>query len=207
MDKEYAYLTDRLAAQDVQPRLVKTGVPLPMTRATPRDFMAHNCLQQTLQLNGQTIPLTQLALPVNPADFGSALAQDWRNQNAADAIPEVIHHTAPQYIQAIVNHVETLVEDLLGRQRSSVEVVQSLADIHWLMAHAMPDSRGGAAKTELCVRALANAHGVELPPFKHGVIPDLEAFLSDQATFRARYASMFDGPLVAATQTDTSQLR
>jgi len=56
----------------------------------------------------------------------------------------------------------------------------------------MPDKRGSAAKTELCVRALANAHGVELPPFGRGVIPDLEAFVRSRTEFVASYAAMFD---------------
>lgn len=72
------------------------------------------------------------------------------------------------------------------------QLLNALADIHWLSAHAMLDKRGSAAKTELAVRALAHANGHELPPFRHGIVPDIEAFLRTQEDFRASYKRFFE---------------
>jgi len=91
-----------------------------------------------------------------------------------------------------MNHVEGLFQEIVRQPHSRGQLLAALGNVHWWMAHAMPDKRGSAAKTELCVRALANAHGVELPPFGRGVIPDLEAFVSPRSEFVASYAAMFD---------------
>ncbi len=69
-----------------------------------------------------------------------------------------------------------------------------LARMHWLLAQAMPDHRGSAAKAEMAVRATAHALNMELPPFKHGVQPDIESFLRTEADFVAQYPRLLDHP-------------
>lgn len=58
----------------------------------------------------------------------------------------------------------------------------------------MPDERGSAAKSELTVRALARTVGLTLPPFKQGVLPDLEAFVTSQEGYRNHYGRLFERP-------------
>ena len=55
----------------------------------------------------------------------------------------------------------------------------------------MPDVRGSAAKAELCVRSLAQARGMDLPPFKQSVVPGLEAMTRSREDFVGRYAESF----------------
>jgi avirulence protein len=55
----------------------------------------------------------------------------------------------------------------------------------------MPDRRGSAAKAELVVRAVGYATGMELPAFREGIVPDLEAYMNSQEDFVAQYPSMF----------------
>ncbi len=61
----------------------------------------------------------------------------------------------------------------------------------------MPDTRGSAAKAELCVRSLAQARGMDLPPFKPGFVPDLEAMVRPRADHVNGYASANSRPPLA----------
>jgi avirulence protein len=69
--------------------------------------------------------------------------------------------------------------------------VKIFASIHYLLAHAMLDKLGSAAKSELFIRALAVAAGFELRPFKVGYVPDLEAFMSSHDDFVRDYRYAF----------------
>jgi Avirulence protein len=69
-----------------------------------------------------------------------------------------------------------------------------LAEIHWMLAHAMPADRLRAATSETALRAIARATGAELPPFRKGVVPDLEAFVTPLDQFKKNYASLFEDP-------------
>jgi hypothetical protein len=77
--------------------------------------------------------------------------------------------------------------------------------MHWWLAHAMPDLRGSAAKTELGMRAVAAAHGMDLPPFRRGVIPDLEAFVTQRNAFSEGYPALFEGVVPEIPAADMSQ--
>ncbi len=69
-----------------------------------------------------------------------------------------------------------------------------LAEIHWMLAHAVPAGSDSAACSERALRAIASATGAELPPFRKGVIPDLEAFVTPLDQFKKNYASLFEAP-------------
>jgi Avirulence protein len=72
--------------------------------------------------------------------------------------------------------------------------MEKLAEIHWMLAHAVPAGGDSAARSERALRAIACAAGTELPPFRKGVIPDLEAFITPLDQFKRRYASLFEDP-------------
>lgn len=135
-----------------------------------------------VELNGRSVGLTQLVL--------NTLPQDGEQEAVSYAL-----HTLAGRVPKAINHVEQIVGELLRNPpQDRAELMHTLGDIHWWMAHAMPDPRGSAAKTEISVRALAGALGVELPPFRHGVVADLEAFMSSQEEFSKGYAQMFEDP-------------
>jgi avirulence protein len=69
-----------------------------------------------------------------------------------------------------------------------------LAEIHWMLAHAVPDGSPPAATSETVLRAIARATGTELPPFRKGVMADLEAFVTPLDQFKKNYASLFEDP-------------
>ncbi|PPU20588.1 XopAH/AvrB family type III secretion system effector [Xanthomonas arboricola] len=193
--ERYAYLSQRAR----QLPLVRQTNDLVADAAQPMPdgFMAHDVFEMAGELNGEVVPLTQLRLAVNPEDFQHPLAEQARTghqEPPAIALPSCIAHTPFELVQPIMNHVENLFGDLVARAHDRAELMPALGNLHWWMAHAMPDLRGSAAKTELAIRALANAHGVELPPFARGNVPDLEAFLTDRESFSTHYADLFERP-------------
>ncbi|MCC4618061.1 hypothetical protein LL972_19035 [Xanthomonas campestris pv. asclepiadis] len=196
LTEHYAYLIPRVR----QLPLVRqaNGLVADAGQPTPDGFMAHDVFEMAGELNGEKVPLTQLRLAVNPDHFHHPLAQQGRAGHEGvvetSAFPFCIRHTPFELVQLIMNHVENLFADLVAPGHDPAELMPALGNLHWWMAHAMPDLRGSAAKTELAIRALANAHGVELPPFARGNVPDLEAFVTDRESFSARYADLFERP-------------
>ncbi|PPV07585.1 putative type III effector protein XopAH [Xanthomonas bromi] len=196
LTKHYAYMRPRVRqlplVRKANDLVADTGQPM------PDGFMAHDVFEMVGELNGEKIGLTQLGLAVNPDDFHHPRARQGRERHdgriETSAFPFFIQHTSCELVQPIMNHVEHLFGDLVARPHDPAELMPALGNLHWWMAHAMPDPRGSAAKTELAIRALANAHGVELPPFARGNVPDLEAFVTDRESFSARYADLFERP-------------
>lgn len=108
-------------------------------------------------------------------------------------------HPNEESMRAFEEKLETLSASLMRRRPDgAIErldrtyVIDTLADTHWFSVHAMLDSRGSAAKSEMAVRAMAYAQGIELPPFERGIVPDIEAFLRPKSGFRACYRSFLD---------------
>ena len=166
---------------------------IPNAGQLPEDFMSHRVFVAQDELQGAPISLTRLMVPNGAmASFLSPIAQDLQQRQYSRAFPLMMEHTHPDLIQPITNHVEQLFSGLLERRPAPEGVLTTLGEMHWWMAHAMPDIRGSAAKTELCVRAIAGAMGLELPPYRHGVIPDLEAFMTDRQTFSGNYAALLE---------------
>lgn len=95
-------------------------------------------------------------------------------------------------VDAIKQHVEGLFSKAIDPQISRQQFMKHLANIHWWMANAMLDHRGSATKTELCVRALAQARGIDLPPMQHGVLADLEAITTRRKDFIKNYQQLLE---------------
>lgn len=203
--QRYAYIAERLDDADR-----RSGGDLLEPRQNPtvnerfphkgRFFMGHKVFQMSERLRDKEIKLTALKLPITAADFespeASALLNDSIPKVRSAAWPTLIEHVNVNDVQPIMNHVESCFENVLRRPRVSVEaLMRDLGEIHWWLAHAMPDGRGSAAKIELAMRALACGHGIDLPPFKPGIVPDLEAFIADRQTFSNGYAKLFEEPI------------
>jgi avirulence protein len=119
------------------------------------------------------------------------------NGARSEAPPFRLEHTSVQDAQRILGRAEGLLVRVLVPSTPQVKALALLGELHWWLAQAMPDTRGSAAKAELCVRALAQARGMDLPPFAHGVVPDVEAMTREREDFVGGYARMFSrSPLV-----------
>ncbi|WP_248972575.1 XopAH/AvrB family type III secretion system effector [Pseudomonas tremae] len=106
--------------------------------------------------------------------------------------PNVILHTDAEHIPRILQHVEGLYGVATDATIPDAHALKTLAEIHWWAVHAVPDMRGSAAKAELCVRSIAQARGMDLPPMKLGIVPDLEALTMNLKDFVNSYEGFFD---------------
>ena len=162
--------------------------------ASGRDFIAQSgertrAMRQTLNIDGAEITLTKLAAFTN--DKGEkALARTPKLPNAS--VFGVVGHTDADQLPPLKSRIEKLFRQVLAPNTTDPEQrLDLLAEMHWLLAHAMPDHRGSAAKSELAIRALAMAMDMELPPFRHNIAPDLEAFVTTCEEFKLNYASEY----------------
>ncbi|MEB0046712.1 MULTISPECIES: XopAH/AvrB family type III secretion system effector [unclassified Pseudomonas] len=146
------------------------------------------------EIDGERIPLTRLSISTD--HHANRMAEPYvglRNRRLRDlGEPNLMSHTSAEYVPQIMQHVETLYAQATDATVSDARALKTLAEIHWWMAHAMPDKRGSAAKTELCVRSIAQARGMDLAPMKHGIVPDLEALTLPLKDFVKKYEGFLE---------------
>ncbi len=146
-------------------------------------------VQQTAELNGKIIPLTTLAA------FNNEKGERYAVQTSV--VPQtkvfgLMGHTLSHHLPALKNRLEQLFAQALSPSTTGhAERLGMLAEMHWLLAHAMLDHRGSAAKSELSIRSIAMAMDMELPPFREHVAPDLIAFVTTLDEFKSRYESEY----------------
>jgi hypothetical protein len=169
-------------------------------------------LQHFVIIQEQRIPLTTLRTVLNERD--QAVPHPWShidNKNRKidskklvkvppnELSDGVLLHTEAKYLDLLSEEIESKLQRVLklfvsdsSCIREQSELLTRLAEIHYLLAHAAFDCRGSAAKSELLIRTLAIASGVELSPFKKGFIPDLEAFVHPKGDYINLYLHAFD---------------
>ncbi len=145
-------------------------------------------VQQTVTLNDEVRPLTEVfAYANNRGEATPRQRVPW-----AVLLYGGMRHTRVQHLESLDRRVETLfAQTLIPANTSPAQRLNRLAEMHWLLAHAMPDYRGSAAKSELAIRSMAMALDMELPPFREHIAPDLEAFVTPLDEFISKYASEF----------------
>lgn len=153
--------------------------------------------QLTDEIGGQSVALTAIVLSEDSkADredpFYTGLRDAGLSEAGEEGEPFYIDHTAPSEIPRIMDHAETLYKASLDPSVSDSQALKSMGELHWWVSNAMPDDRGSAAKSEFTVRSIAQSRGMDLPPFKHGVVPDLEAMTTPRSEFVEKYPDMFD---------------
>ncbi len=143
------------------------------------------------ETGGRKIPVTEMHVYYQEASGGRVQPVGANPQDPS--ISGQMHHTEPEHIQALMDEADDVFRSTLKEagKLSPDEKAERLGKLHWLLAQASPDSRGSAAKSEMAVRSLACALDMELPPFKRGIVPDLEAFVTPQAAFAQKYKALF----------------
>jgi avirulence protein len=148
----------------------------------------------TDEIDGQPVTLTSIVLSTDTdADRASPQYSMYRDIGM-DVLsePNYIRHTDVDESQRVVAHAESLFSRIVSTSLPHADTVRSLGELHWWLANAAPDERGSAAKAELSVRSIAQSRSMDLPPFKKGVVPDLEAITTPRSEFTAKYPAMFD---------------
>ncbi len=185
LEGPYRYIRDRYSARTdgTLEEFVVAGAP-PSRR-----------FQMVDEIDGRSVKLTAIVMSTDPvADRESLLFSRLRDAGLSEyGEPFHIDHTAPSEVPRIMAHAESLYGLALDPSIANSQALTTLGELHWWVAHAMPDDRGSAAKTELSVRAMAQSRGMDLPPFRRDVVPDLEAMTTPREEFIEKYPAMFDG--------------
>ena len=185
MDNNYAYMGPMVLQ-------AKGLSEVSSAEASFHPSFGHDQIKSFTQYEG-AIPLTRLDVLVNHRNQSKAQMCSLKGEAMPAFMTGMMTHTAAQHISALQAKAQNLFKttmespDLTQQQR-----LENLAEIHFLLAHAMPDERGSAAKTEMVVRSMALALDMELPPTKPGKVLDLEAFMQIKADFKAGYAAQFE---------------
>jgi Fic family protein/SAM-dependent methyltransferase len=199
-DSRYAAWTPRV--RDLFPQSV------PLTQVNPNapselDFVRlhHGTVVGTTD-DGTAIPLTTFTYP----DTGSANVPlpDWYGALVRRNVPDFelqsnpqlteigtleragaarILHTDPKYFPQIQKQVEALYQHAIDPSISDADFVRTASRLYWWLAHAMPDARGSAAKADFVLRTLYQVRGINLPAWRPGVVPDMEALTRTEADF------------------------
>jgi len=99
-------------------------------------------------------------------------------------------HTPGRNIAPIMAHVETLYQRAMNPNLPLEQTIETVAEIHWWLAHAMPYKRGSAAITDAFTKAIFECRGMDTGRWSRGVLPDLEAFVMPLDQFKARYSAL-----------------
>ena len=78
------------------------------------------------------------------------------------------------------------------------EIVDVVAEIRWVLAHATPWLRGSDAISNVFMRAMFKAVGVKAYPPADGISYDLEAYCRDLDDYKTNFNSFFEKPLEIA---------
>lgn len=179
----YAYLADRCKQ--------RTDGTLEYPQRHSMRYAMHDTI------GGKRLALTSVSIRTR-WDEGSAaryLASRRGEGEPDDGPPPLrINHTSVANAQRIMDHAESLFSRVMDPAIPPADALATLGELHWWLSHAMPDTRGSAAKAELCVRSLAQARGMDLPPFKPGFVPDLEAMIRPRTDYVDGYPGAFTRP-------------
>ncbi len=108
---------------------------------------------------------------------------------------EIIHpHSAN--VKKVLNHIETVYNNITsGKTPGNLEQInKQIGEIHWFFAQATPYYRGSAGIGDILTKAIYESHGIQVSPWKPGVAPDLEAFVTDLEDYKNNYSHLFETP-------------
>lgn len=72
------------------------------------------------------------------------------------------------------------------------EINETIAEIHWVLAHTMPWGRGSDAIANSYVKAIYQSLGIKTYPPKDGVSFDLEAFCTELDDYKKNYKKLYE---------------
>ena len=80
---------------------------------------------------------------------------------------------------------------------------EQIAEMHWWLAHSMPYCRGSAGIADMFSKVLFDATGIEVPCWKNGLAPDMEAFITPLSEYKEQYHHFFEKELTWSNSSDT----
>ena len=102
-------------------------------------------------------------------------------------------HTDPKNSKLIIKKCNELLSTILkAGDINKKELINSVAEIHWWLAHAMPLKRGSAGAIDALTKSIFMAKGYKTSVWKNKISPDLEAMTSTLKEFKANYINLFE---------------
>jgi hypothetical protein len=107
---------------------------------------------------------------------------------------EDVLENGPDIIEPIMKYISDKLIPEFMKEVGFDELIDKLAEIHFLMCNARPYARGSAAITDWLIESLARSKGIELSAWKPGALADVKAMVTDQADYIRGYRAMFVDP-------------
>ena len=115
----------------------------------------------------------------------------------------VMGHPRNSSVDATLKHVKQRYEELsplLQKVKSGTPLSakekeiahEKIAEMYFLMANAMPYSRGSNGISDIFMRSIYQELGIEMPAIKQGVSLDLEAFCMDLDNYKKKWKTFFE---------------
>ena len=113
-----------------------------------------------------------------------------------------IEHGEPEFINNSLDYIFDLFKNKYSKflnknvkQEDLPEIIDVIAEIRWVLAHATPWLRGSDAISNVFMRAMFKAVGVKAYPPAKNISYDLEAYCRNLDDYKANFNSFFEKPL------------
>lgn len=113
-------------------------------------------------------------------------------------------HTDAQNIQKVIDYsskiyqnLNSLRNELLKKNDKNLllnKINKKIAELHWYLANAIPYERGSAGIVDVLTKSIYESMYIQTSPWKKGLSPDMEAFVTPVNEFIEKYPSYFDSP-------------
>lgn len=127
------------------------------------------------------------------------------NPNLGMSVPnkkQDIDHGAPELINFSLNHIFDLYKNKFSKyinkdvkQEDLNDIIDVVAEIRWVLAHATPWLRGSDAISNVFMRAMLKAVGVKAYPPAKNISFDLEAYCTELVDYKKNFNNYFEKPL------------
>jgi GGDEF domain-containing protein len=101
-------------------------------------------------------------------------------------------HTGSETSRKVMRYVDELFQRTQRPDLPQTELISTVAEMHWWMAHAMPYYRGSAAISDAFTKTIFQAHGIRPGRWKVDLMPDIKAFHTPLAEYVRDYPNYFE---------------
>lgn len=113
----------------------------------------------------------------------------WQHTDAKN-IPQVMNHSAKVY-----EEIKDLIKETSKSPDKNIilnKINKKIAELHWYLANATPYERGSAGIIDVLTKSIYESANIQTSPWKEGLSPDMEAFVTPLNEFVEKYPSYFE---------------
>ncbi len=107
-------------------------------------------------------------------------------------------HPPVETYKILINKIEKILEDLKKSKNKKLTnedtntIYEKIGAIHWCIAQSMPFKRGSAAIADAYAKSLFEGLNIQVAPWKEGLSPDMEAFITPLDEYSKKYKTFFE---------------